>query len=62
MSDQETFALIWWIKSREKDIVPIGVLPKTKRNIGDVSKILWQDQKTKKVNKYDAKVCALGGK
>lgn len=52
-------ALIWWTQSRQTDIVPITILPKTKRAVGAVSKISWQDQKTKKVGKYEAKVCAL---
>lgn len=55
------FALIWWMKSGQKDVVPLCSVPKCKQKINSIVTLTWQDFKTKKEIKAVAKILAICG-
>lgn len=59
MRGKTKFALIWWVDSSYKDVVPLLRIPKKLRNVGDTTSLSWKDYKTNKMIKADAKILAI---
>lgn len=55
---KKQFALIWWIKSAQKDIIPLSTIPKCKRKVNSIVSLTWKvfqtKEKTKSVNRIIA--------
>ncbi|KAH0561072.1 hypothetical protein KQX54_012321 [Cotesia glomerata] len=57
-----TYALIWFISTRERFVVKTSKLPKTRRKKGNVVKIIWDDPSTLISQRFDVKILELGKK
>ncbi|KAH0557599.1 hypothetical protein KQX54_008895 [Cotesia glomerata] len=57
-----TYALIWFISTRERFVVETSKLPKTRRKKGNVVKIIWEDSSTLISQRFDVKILELGSK
>ncbi|CAG5102574.1 Protein of unknown function [Cotesia congregata] len=55
-----TYALIWFISTRERFVVETSKLPKTRRKKGNVVKIIWEDPSTLISQRFDVKILELG--
>ncbi|KAH0557573.1 hypothetical protein KQX54_008453 [Cotesia glomerata] len=51
-----TYALIWFISTKERYVVETNKLPKTRRKKGNVIKILWEDPSTQISTRYEVKI------
>ncbi|XP_057326870.1 uncharacterized protein LOC130668548 [Microplitis mediator] len=51
-----TYALIWFIRTKERYVVETNKLPKTRRKKGNVIKILWEDPSTQISTRYEVKI------
>ncbi|KAH0563670.1 uncharacterized protein LOC123272919 [Cotesia glomerata] len=52
-------ALIWWIDTKETDILPLIKIPKEHRKLHAVAELTWVDNKTKRTSKSKMKVLAI---
>lgn len=56
------YALIFWIESKQSDVIDASKIPTSGKKVGAVTKLLWND-KTKNLSKYfDAKIVKMDGK
>lgn len=62
MSNQKKFAVIWWLKICEKDVVNLSVIPKNSRHINQIVKLMWKDFQTQQETKAEAKILAISSK
>ncbi|XP_055850918.1 uncharacterized protein LOC129915421 isoform X2 [Episyrphus balteatus] len=53
------YALIWWVKTQEKDVVDLAIIPKKQRIINNIIKLPWKDGKTKKQICLETKILKI---
>ena len=59
---KKKFALIWWIESKEKDVVPLSLIPKKQQQLNCIVKLTWRNYKSREDIKADAKLLMISGK
>lgn len=59
---KKQFALIWWMNTTLRDVVPLTTFPKGKRNLHSIAEILWKDFQTMEVKYCEAKILAINRK
>lgn len=58
---KKQFALIWWMKSAQKDVIPLFSIPKPKRKVNSIVSLTWKDFQTKEETTSVAKILAISG-
>jgi len=58
---KKQFALIWWIKSAQKDIISLSNIPKCKQKVNSLVSLTWRNFQTKEESKSVARVLAISG-
>lgn len=61
MARRKKFALIWWVDTAEKDVIPLLTFPTKQREVGCIAKLPWTDFKTGKTTHALAKIVFVGG-
>lgn len=62
MPKHKKFALIWWLETKEKDVINASIIAKKSRHVNEIVKLTWKDYKSQKTTKAEAKILAINGK